>query len=134
MLECLAPDGMRLVEIASCDVLLEVVAVVSLPEMQIESTSILDDSGFVFFPFGEVRDGDGDSFGNRRSAVAEGSRFNLGEHRAMVKCLPDLMKLLDAAAGMGANSIGEDGVDPRRTFPLHANGDTGAEKVRGSSS
>ena len=46
----------------------------------------------------------------------------------MVKCLPDLIEILDAAAGMGANSVGEDGVDPRRTFAFHACGDNGAEK------
>ena len=60
--------------------------------------------------------------------LSPSSRFDLGEHWAMIEGLPDFIKIVDAAAGMGANSVGEDGVDPRRTFSFHASRDTGAEK------
>ena len=75
---------MCLVELAGCDVLVEVVAVVFVPELQVEGTSIFDDFGFVFFPFGKIRDVGGNWFGDRRYAVAESGRFDLGEHWAMV--------------------------------------------------
>ena len=81
----MAPDAVRLVDIPNSDTLLEVVVVVVVPELEVKRAPGLNGFGLRLLPYGEVGNGDGNTFGDRENEVLERLSFDLGENWAVVE-------------------------------------------------